>query len=76
MPRHELPIAVAALCAVLTAAPALSAQDTDPTAADYNRAERFLSWQAETLVSGDQVRPEWMEDGQSFWYRNRLGEGH
>jgi len=76
MPRRVLPLAVAALCAMLTAAPALTAQDTDPTAADYNRAERFLSWQAETLVSGDQVRPEWMEDGQSFWYRNRLGQGH
>jgi dipeptidyl aminopeptidase/acylaminoacyl peptidase len=76
MQRRDTLLAVAVLLSTLTAAPELYGQAADPTAVEYNRAERFLSWHAETLVSGDQVRPEWMEDGQRFWYRNRLGEGH
>ena len=59
----------------LTFAPA-GAQELDVTTADYNRAERFLNWHTETMVSGDEVDPEWLENGSSFWYRNRLGEGH
>jgi dipeptidyl aminopeptidase/acylaminoacyl peptidase len=43
---------------------------------DYNRAERFLSWHASRMISGDQVSPNWLEDGRRFWYRNSLGEGH
>jgi len=71
--------AVRALCTIavaVTAPGGLRAQDADLTAADYNRAERFLGWHAETLVSGDEVTPRWLEDGSRFWYRNRLGEGH
>jgi dipeptidyl aminopeptidase/acylaminoacyl peptidase len=59
----------------MAAAPA-GAQELEVTTADYNRAERFLNWHAETIVSGDEVDPEWLENGSSFWYRNRLGEGH
>ena len=51
--------------------PAASAQEVD-----YNRAERFLSWHSSQMLSGDQVRPNFLEDGRRFWYRNRLGEGH
>ncbi len=43
---------------------------------DYNRAERFLNWHTSRMVSGDQVNPEWLEDGTRFWYRNKLGEGN
>jgi dipeptidyl aminopeptidase/acylaminoacyl peptidase len=51
---------------------ALAAQTTST---DYARADRFLSWNAGTLVTGDEVSPQWL-DGNRFWYRNRLGEGH
>ncbi len=69
-------LALAALVMPVILASPISGQDTGPTAADYNRAERFLTWHAETLVSGDEVQAEWLEDGSRFWYRNRLGEGH
>lgn len=42
---------------------------------DYRRAERFLSWNASMLISGDQVNPVWLEDGNRFWYRNNTGSG-
>lgn len=44
------------------------------TADDYARADRFLGWNAETLVTGNQVSPEWL-DGDRFWYRNRIEDG-
>jgi dipeptidyl aminopeptidase/acylaminoacyl peptidase len=45
------------------------------TLADYQRADRLLSWNANDLVSGDQVNPEWLHDGNRFWYRNKIGNG-
>ena len=42
---------------------------------DYARAESFLGWHAQTLVSGNQVNATWLEDGR-FWYRNRTGAGY
>ena len=42
---------------------------------DYNRAERFLTWHTERMISGDVVDPTWMEDNNRFWYRNNTGEG-
>ncbi len=45
------------------------------TAADYARAERFLGWNAQRLVSGTEVSPRWLESDR-FWYRNRIGDGH
>lgn len=42
---------------------------------DYARAERMLSWNASSLVSGDQVNPEWMTGGNRFWYRNKTSNG-
>jgi dipeptidyl-peptidase-4 len=44
------------------------------TAADYARAERFLSWNASRLVSGTDVAPRWLT-GDRFWYRNRSRDG-
>ncbi|MEQ8330208.1 MAG: DPP IV N-terminal domain-containing protein [Longimicrobiales bacterium] len=41
----------------------------------YVRAESFLGWNAETLLEGHEVSPTWL-DGDRFWYRNRIGEGH
>ena len=45
------------------------------TATDYARAEQLLGWHARNLVSGDQVKPTWLEDG-GFWYRSHLGAGN
>lgn len=43
---------------------------------DYTNAERFLHWNVEPLVSGDEVSPEWLADGNRFWYRNKTSTGH
>jgi dipeptidyl-peptidase 4 len=41
----------------------------------YTAAERLLSWNTTTLVSGDEVRPQWLTDGNRFWYRNKTATG-
>ena len=41
---------------------------------DYARAERFLPWNAETLVFGLRVEPHWLDDGR-FWYRRQAATG-
>ena len=38
------------------------------TAADYARAERFMSYNVNPLVIGANVTPTWL-DGNRFWYR-------
>jgi hypothetical protein len=43
---------------------------------DYARAERMLGWNAETLVSGSPVDPQWIEEEDRFWYRKRVPGGH
>jgi dipeptidyl-peptidase 4 len=63
-------LALAAAALLLAAAPA-AAQTVD-----YRRAELFLNWNASTLVSGDQVNPVWLQDGNRFWYRNKVAAGH
>ncbi|MGI9627993.1 MAG: DPP IV N-terminal domain-containing protein, partial [Longimicrobiales bacterium] len=52
-------------------APSLAAQDVD-----YRKAELLLNWHTSPLIAGDQVRPNWIEDEDRFWYRNKTGEGH
>ncbi len=37
----------------------------------YARAERYLPWHANKLVTGDSVDANWFEDGNRFWYRNK-----
>ena len=44
------------------------------TAADYERAESFLSGNTYNLVYGATVSPNWLESGR-FWYRNRFPVG-
>jgi dipeptidyl aminopeptidase/acylaminoacyl peptidase len=41
----------------------------------YSRAEQLLNWNADRLVSGDQVSPQWLKDGNRFWYRNKTASG-
>ncbi len=62
-----------------TLAPVVMAQAVEPgprqlSDTDYTRAERFIGWNAETLVSGNQVSANWL-DADRFWYRNRMGAG-
>jgi dipeptidyl aminopeptidase/acylaminoacyl peptidase len=45
------------------------------TATDYARAERFLPWNARSLVSGEQVTPVWLKGEDRFWYRNHVKDG-
>jgi dienelactone hydrolase len=42
---------------------------------DYQRAERFLTWNAMQLVTGDQVAPTWYRDSTRFWYRVATARG-
>jgi dipeptidyl aminopeptidase/acylaminoacyl peptidase len=58
---------------VFLAAP-LIAQQPAVTAADYERAERFLGPNAVPLVSGVAGRPVWLDDGR-FFYRATTSAG-
>jgi dipeptidyl aminopeptidase/acylaminoacyl peptidase len=45
---------------------------------DYAAAERFLPWNAEKLVYRMLVEPNWLDDGERFWYsvQTRGGTEH
>jgi len=45
------------------------------TVEDYAHAEKFLSQHTDPLVFRAGVEPNWI-DGNSFWYRNHIPEGH
>lgn len=64
------PMFPSTLLAMFMATPVLGQQ------VDYNRAERLLAWNTQNLVSGDQVDPQWMDDDNRFWYRNKTGSGY
>ncbi|HEV8363719.1 MAG TPA: DPP IV N-terminal domain-containing protein [Gemmatimonadaceae bacterium] len=66
--RHVLKSASLTLLAAALAAPAFAQ-------ANYSRAEQLLSWNTDKLVSGDQVNPQWLKDGNRFWYRNKTADG-
>jgi dipeptidyl aminopeptidase/acylaminoacyl peptidase len=46
-----------------------------PAQVDYRRAEQMLDWYAARMVAGDSVGPEWLPDGNRFWYRNKVAAG-
>ncbi len=60
-------VALAASFAV--AAPAVAQSAPKITAADYDRAVRFLRPNVDPLVIGGDVTAHWLPDGR-FWYRN------
>jgi dipeptidyl-peptidase-4 len=62
--------ALAATLMVLAGGHPATAQEVD-----YARAERLLPWNTSLLVTGDSVHPEWMRDGNRFWYRNKTAHG-
>ncbi len=58
-----------------TQAPAHAAGGLAPlTAADYQRAEAFLTWNASSRVFRADVSPNWIDDTR-FWYRTRVPGG-
>ena len=44
------------------------------TVADYERAEKFLNYNTNPLVTNGAVRANWMP-GDRFWYRNQTATG-
>ena len=60
----------ASVLVLIAAAAPIGAQQVN-----YARAEQFLNWNADRLVSGDQVNPQWLKDGNRFWYRNKTSNG-
>src|ERR1035437_4040111 len=44
------------------------------TAADYEHAEKFMTYNTNPLVFQNSVRPTWLPDDR-FWYRNTLADG-
>jgi dipeptidyl aminopeptidase/acylaminoacyl peptidase len=69
MPHRALFVA-----ALVAATPVLAQQPRALTADDYARAERFLGYNTNPLVSGATVRPEWLA-ADRFWYVNTTAEG-
>jgi dipeptidyl-peptidase 4 len=59
------------------APPAASPAAGSPVAGevDYHRAEQLLGWNLSRIVVGDEVSPEWLEDGTRFWYRATRPDG-
>jgi dipeptidyl-peptidase 4 len=53
---------------------AVAQQPRQLTAADYQRAERFLGARTAPLVTGVGIRPTWLADGR-FWYRTTIPGG-
>ncbi|HWC95998.1 MAG TPA: DPP IV N-terminal domain-containing protein [Candidatus Sulfopaludibacter sp.] len=66
-PKYFLSLAV-----ILTGLPALS--QTRFTAADYARAEKFMTYNTTPLVYNGGVRPSWIS-GDRFYYRNTTAQG-
>lgn len=64
--------AAGAVAASALAAPVVAQQRATSaramTAADYARAEKFMTWNTTPLVFRSGVRPTWIE-GDRFWYR-------
>lgn len=65
---RSFPILLAALSSAPLLAQAPAASSTT-AAADYQRAEQMLTWNALRLVTGDQVAPTFYRDSTRFWYR-------
>lgn len=54
--------------------PVFAQQQTQVTADDYARAEKFLGTNMSGLVIGGSVSPHWLSD-DNFWYRNETASG-
>ena len=70
---HMMNRVLAVLIAV-GAMPALAQSHVAFTAADYSRAEKFMSYNVNPLVDHNAARPHWLSDS-GFWYRVTTGGG-
>jgi dipeptidyl aminopeptidase/acylaminoacyl peptidase len=70
MRRLFLALSISAIAASLP----IFAQQKAVTAADYARAEKFMSYNTTPLVLRTGVRPNWLDDGR-FWYRITTEKG-
>jgi len=74
--RRKLSVLVAVY--FVSSFPALGQINTDGsrkvTAADYSRAEKFMSYNTASLVFGDSPKPNWAPDDR-FWYRRTTPDG-
>jgi dipeptidyl aminopeptidase/acylaminoacyl peptidase len=61
-------LVAASACAIQLTAQPRSGTTRALTAADYARAERFMSWNTTPLVFRNGVSPTWLGDDR-FWYR-------
>jgi dipeptidyl-peptidase-4 len=74
MPKHVVRAAVVMALFVTTSIPGAAQPGATVTVADYERAERFMSWNANRLVSNGPVSPNWLA-GDRFWYRTQTARG-
>jgi dipeptidyl-peptidase-4 len=78
LPRKLAVFAPIVLAGLMTLPVAAGAQTPAPapavTAADYERAARFLSYNVTPLVQRSGVRPTWL-DADRFWYRMTKEDG-
>lgn len=74
--RRSVILASVVAAASWAAVPVVGAQSQPRvlTAADYARAERFLGFNTQPLVSNTGVQPTWLPDGR-FTYRVRQADG-
>ena len=72
MHRFFLSIAAVVVASTLTGAAQTRAT---VTVADYERAEKFLNYNVNPLVSSGTVRANWLPDDR-FWYRNQTPAGY
>src|SRR5688572_11072451 len=72
--RSGLMFATAAICFAVSLPGAAQSRAT-VTVADYERAEKFLNYNTNPLVTNGAVRANWMSDDR-FWYRNQTANGH
>jgi dipeptidyl aminopeptidase/acylaminoacyl peptidase len=75
-PRALPRLAALVLPVALLASSGLPLPAQTVSANDYGRAAQLLNWHTQNLVLGGAVQPNWMPDGNRFWYRTRVQEGH
>ncbi len=75
MARSQMVSRVVLLLSALAVAHPNNGVQAQVTAVDYARAEQLLPWNAARLVTGDEVAPQWLKDGNRFWYRNKTRTG-
>jgi dipeptidyl aminopeptidase/acylaminoacyl peptidase len=69
------PLGIGAQVAPATAGPAPTQGAPASMLERYTRAEQMLPWNANKLVFGGTVQPQWYKDGTRFWFRNTTKAG-